>query len=72
MTVYMKITRDKYELPEAVADSIIELARMCGVSWRTIDGALYRNKRPKGRPKYIAVKLMKKIKKMIDIWMVLW
>ena len=42
MTVYMKITKDKYELPEAIADSIIELARMCGVSWRTIDGALYR------------------------------
>ena len=63
MTVYMKITRDKYELPEAVADSIIELARMCGVSWRTIDGALYRNKRPKGRPKYIAVKIDEQKKK---------
>ena len=57
MTVYMKITQDKYELPEVIADSIIELARMCGVSWRTIDGALYRNKRLKGRPKYIAVKI---------------
>ena len=57
MTVYMKITQDKYELPEAAADSVIELARMCGVSWRTIDGALYRNKRPKGRHKYIAVKI---------------
>ena len=57
MTVYMKMTQDKYELREVIADSIIELARMCGVSWRTIDGALYRNKRPKGRPKYIAVKI---------------
>ena len=63
MTVYMKITQDKYELPEAVADSIIELARMCGVSWRTIDGALYRNKRPKGPPKYIAVKIDEENKK---------
>lgn len=57
MTVYMKITQDKYELPEAIAENIGELARMCGVSWRTIDGALYRNKRPKVRPKYIAVKI---------------
>ena len=46
MTVYMKITQDKYELPEAIAENIGELARMGGVSWRTIDGALYRKKRP--------------------------
>ena len=63
MTVYMKITQDKYELPEAIADSIIDLARMCGVSWRTIDGALYRTKRPKGRPKYIDVKIADENKK---------
>lgn len=30
MTLYMMTTRDKYELPLAVADSTIELARMVG------------------------------------------
>lgn len=26
MTVYMRVSRDKYELPDAVSESIIELA----------------------------------------------
>lgn len=29
--VYMKITKDKYELPVAVAESTIELAKICGL-----------------------------------------
>lgn len=29
--VYMKISRDKYELPLAVADTATELARLCGL-----------------------------------------
>ena len=29
--VYMKITRDKYELPVAVAESTTELAKICGL-----------------------------------------
>ena len=32
MTLYMKVTRDKYELPVAVAESKSELARMLGVT----------------------------------------
>lgn len=32
----MKVTTDKYELSVAVADSIRELAKICGVSKRTI------------------------------------
>ena len=36
MTVYMRVSRDKYELPEAVSDSIIELANMCHINWRSI------------------------------------
>lgn len=31
MTLYIKTTRDKYQLPEAVADSKAELARMIGL-----------------------------------------
>ena len=29
--VYMKITKDKYELPVAVAESTTELAKICGL-----------------------------------------
>lgn len=29
MNIWMKVTRDKYQLPLAVADSASELARMC-------------------------------------------
>ena len=31
MTIFMKVTRDEYELPVAVADSKSELARIVGV-----------------------------------------
>lgn len=37
-TVYMQVTHDKYELPLAVADTVVELARICGVS----ENAIYR------------------------------
>lgn len=35
-SVYMKVTKDDYELPEAVADSIMELADMLGVKRQSI------------------------------------
>ncbi len=34
--LWLKISSDKYELPLAVADSAVELARMCGVTAGTI------------------------------------
>lgn len=34
--LYLKVTNDEYELPEAVADSAKELAELCGVAARTI------------------------------------
>jgi len=40
MKLYLKVTRDKYELPVAVADTQAELARMCGVSPSSIASAL--------------------------------
>ena len=36
MTVYMEITRDKYELPLAVANNLPELARMVGAKESTV------------------------------------
>ena len=35
-TVYMEVTKDKFELPIVVADSAYELARLCGVNVSTI------------------------------------
>lgn len=58
MTVYMRVSRDKYELPEAVSDSIIELANMCHINWRSIYKAVYNSgRRHKGRPRYVAVSI---------------
>lgn len=34
--VYMKVTQDKYELPIFIADSVNELAEICGVKSRSI------------------------------------
>lgn len=58
MTVYMRVSRDKYELPEAVSDSIVELANMCHINWRSIYKAIYScGRRYKGRPSYVAVSI---------------
>lgn len=40
MFVYMKVTKDKYELPVAVADSAKELAEICGTSRTNILSAI--------------------------------
>ena len=36
MTLWIKVTKDKYELPEAVADSVDQLAKMLGIPKNTI------------------------------------
>lgn len=40
MTIWMKVTKDKYELPVAVADSPMELARILGISSNTINSSI--------------------------------
>ena len=34
--IWMEVTRDEYELPVRIADSVEELAEMCGTSTNTI------------------------------------
>ena len=34
--IWLEVTRDKYELPVKIADSVEELAEMCGTSKNTI------------------------------------
>lgn len=39
--LYMKVSRDKYELPEAVADTIVGLSKLLGVKPNTVDHYFY-------------------------------
>lgn len=55
MTLYMKITRDKYELPLAVADSPRELAKLLGVHKAAIYHSIKKQEMPGRRKSYIAV-----------------
>jgi hypothetical protein len=43
--VWMKVTRDKFELPVAVADTCVELAAILGVSENSIRTAICNSKR---------------------------
>lgn len=52
---YMEITRDKYELPVAVAESMTELANMCGVKVSTICHSVNRKNKQKVPHKYVRV-----------------
>ena len=41
MTLYLKVTRDKYELPVAVAETKAELARMLGIKREHVRSAFF-------------------------------
>lgn len=41
--VYMKVSKDKYQLPEVIADSVKELAEKCGESPRIVSALLLKN-----------------------------
>lgn len=56
MTLYMKVTRDEYELPVAVAETKAELARMLGRSRESLQSAFFHAKKYK-RPIYITVEV---------------
>ena len=45
-TLWLKVTKDKYELPVAVAETAQELAEMCGVTKGTILQQMSRVKNP--------------------------
>lgn len=56
--IWMKISNDIYELPEAVADSAKELAAICGTTRNAIKCSMshYRQGRSK-KQKYICVEI---------------
>ena len=40
MVIWMKVTKDKYELPIAIADSVGELARVVGTTANCISSSI--------------------------------
>ena len=58
MTVWMLVTKDKYELPVIIAETSTELTRICGVSNRTIISGALRSKSGKvKKSRYIKVEI---------------
>ena len=55
MTVWLYVTKDKYELPLVVADSISLLARKLGVTTNTIHSAISRSRKCGYKCRYIKV-----------------
>lgn len=55
--VYMKVSRDEYRLPEAIADSPKELAKICGVSRNSIVSAISKAKAYGFNSMYIKVEI---------------
>ena len=56
MTLYMKVTRDEYELPLAVAETKAELARMLGIKREHVRTAFSHAKKFKN-PTYVVVEV---------------
>ena len=57
MILWLKVSNDEYELPEAVADTSVELSRMCGLSKDAVQTAISKAKKRKTRCKYIKVEI---------------
>ena len=55
MTIYMKVTKDRYSLPVAVADSPKELAALCGVSPNAIYSGFSHEKKGDWKSPYVKV-----------------
>ena len=52
MTLWMRVSKDKYRFPEVIADSLEELARLCGVSEKTVLATISHEKHGRMRSKY--------------------
>lgn len=54
----MKVTKDRFELPLVVADTIVELSRLCGVDVSVISRcAKSKRERPEYRGQYVKVEI---------------
>ena len=57
MNLWMKISNDEYELPEAVADTSTELAKMCGINRNGVNVAISNAKRRNSKCQYIKIEV---------------
>lgn len=55
--VYMMVSKPPYLLPEAVCDTVVELAKIAGVSENSIYSIMSRNKRRGYEGRYIKITL---------------
>lgn len=55
MNVYMEITKDEYELPLAIGNTIEELARIVKMKPNNIACEIYRAKTKKSKARFIRV-----------------
>lgn len=56
--VYMQVSKDEYQLPLAIADSAVELARICGTNPNCIHSSIcHAEKKKNHRISYIRVKV---------------
>lgn len=55
MNVYMEVTKDIYELPVAIADTVKELARIRNVNPLTISSTMVHCRKRGHRSKYVRV-----------------
>ncbi len=55
--IYMKVTKDRYSLPVAVADSPKELAALCGVSPNAIYSGFSHEKKGDWKSPYVKVEV---------------
>lgn len=55
--VYMEVTKDEYELPVAVADSVTELARLVGIGKSGVSKGISYAEKYGARCKYVKVVL---------------
>ena len=58
MKLYMVVTNDKYELPVAVSEKRVEIAKMTGMALSSVCNAFKRadrTKNPTGKYKYVIV-----------------
>lgn len=57
MTIWMKVTDDKYELPVMVAESQMELASMLGISPNTIASSMSHHRATGGYTPYRRIEI---------------
>lgn len=57
MTLWLMVTKDKYELPLAVADTSAELERMLGLREKSIIKQIYKAKKANRKCQYIKVEV---------------